>query len=151
KNDLDAAVKKLPPEYARIAYAEGRAREGNFAEALRIAQAPGKPEERMQAALAVANVAKDKSPAESGLEFALDLAKGDLEGNVPPWLTFRLVQATVRASLLDQAMLDQAKEMVKKLPADLKSWGELEIFQGQLTKNQGLAPASLIEEFTDAA
>src|SRR5262249_36596651 len=60
KNDLDAAVKKLPPEYARIAYAEGRAREGNFAEALRIAQAPGKPEERMQAALAVANCPKNK-------------------------------------------------------------------------------------------
>jgi hypothetical protein len=145
KNNLEEAAKKLPPEYVRIAYAEGRAREGNFGEALKIAQAPGKPEERMQAALAVANVAKDKSPAESGLEFALDLANKDLK-DIPPWLAFQLVQATVRASLVDQA-----KEMVKKLPADLKSWGELEIFQGQLAKNQGLAPASLIEEFTDAA
>ena len=146
------AAKALPPPnpeqrldgFTRTAYAEGLAREGNLAEGLTIAQAPGKPQDRMQAALAVAKVAKDKSPAESGLKFALDLANGDLKDIVPPWLALQLVQATLRANLIDQA-----KEIAKKLPADFKSWAELEIFQATLAKNQGLAQASEVEQIGD--
>jgi hypothetical protein len=155
KKDLKAeAIKKLPPpnpnlnlddEATRTAYAEGLAREGNFAEALQIVQAPGgRAQDRMQAALAVANVARDKSPEESGLKIALDLANGDLKDNIPPWLGYELVKATVRAGLVKEA-----KEIAKKLPPEFKSWGELEIFQGQLAKKEDLAPADMIEEITD--
>jgi hypothetical protein len=144
------AAKKVPPPkpgqrldaLTRIAYAEAAAREGNSSKALEIAQAPGgSPQDLLEAALAVALVglARNKSSAECGLDLAIQL-----EDNAPPWPRLQLVEAAARAG-----MLKEAKEIAKKLPAAFKSWGELKILQANLTKNQGLADAALVEDISN--
>jgi hypothetical protein len=137
----------------RLVYAEGRAREGNFGDAQKIARAkPDSAEtalDRLEASLAVAAVALgDKATAEarSNLDDALKILHGkDLKKDERGKKPALLLQAARLAARLD------LRDEVKKIAALLsdkatKSLALLELVTAQLETSSSPVPATVVDE-----
>jgi hypothetical protein len=153
KEMLELTKKQVPPPnltralndpVARAAYAEARAREGNYLEAATFVDAPGPAPERLHATLIVAAVAEEKKAAEAK-QFLDKAYKFAAELKEPaPWLRLQTIRAAAQAG-----DLEKAKELIKTLPAgktDYKSWALYEIFRAQLAQAQGEAGENLAPE-----
>jgi hypothetical protein len=90
----------VPDPLARMAWCEGKAREGDFARAVELAQAKGTPLERLQALVAVAAAgmqAKKADDARPALQEAIKLVEGDKKAKFPPVLLAELVRLSAAA------------------------------------------------------
>jgi len=139
-----SAAKGALDKVTRLGYAEARAREGKYDEALQIVEARGPGADCVQAALIVADVAEEKGTGERKrfLDTAFQHAERSRD-TLSPWLRLQLVRAAVRAG-----DMERAQELKKALPADakadFKSWAALEIFRAELAKTQGEADVNLV-------
>jgi hypothetical protein len=137
----------------RLVYAEGRAREGNFSEAQKIARA--KPDgadtalDRLEASLAVAAVAlgeKANAEARSNLDDALKILHGkDLKKDERAKKPALLLQAARLAARLD--LRDEVKKIAALMPdRATKSLALLELVTVQLETSSSPVPAAVVEE-----
>jgi hypothetical protein len=90
---------------ARVGYAQGKALQGNFAEALAYVRRPGPARDRLQAALAVGEVALSQGKTEQAKESAEEAVTASLEaakaGQLAPVLGLQVVRLTARVGLGD--------------------------------------------------
>jgi hypothetical protein len=159
QNQPELPAKRLPPpdptqeifdQVARLAYAEGKARKGQFTEAEALVQAPGATLHRLEAAVCVAVVALERADRKTAVADALPFFHqavkfaDELKDEVPPWL--RLLAAKVGART---DVPNKAQDLLSRLPAEYRSWAELELVEAKLRNNSGMAEASVVEEVKD--
>jgi hypothetical protein len=135
---------------ARLGYAEGKARKGQFEVARQIARASGNEMHRFEASLAVAAIAQaDKKTTEAKAN-AQDALKsfGDLQkpaSNVPTWLLIQLTRACARGD-----MASQAKQVIEAIPEKDKgarALAQLELLLVQLEATSGPVPVTLLDDY----
>lgn len=148
QNDRAADTQKEAGErVVRLGQAEGKALQGHFEEARKIALAKGSAELRLEACVAVAAVAvahnkadEARASVENALQIESDLRK--TKQPVPAWLRWQLVQATCRAGLAEQA-----KPVIEAImDKTFKSQAQLELVQAELQKSQGAVELTFIDE-----
>jgi hypothetical protein len=127
-----------------MGYAEGMAREGKYDDAMRILEAAGPGQDRVQAALIVADVADEKSNGEGKKFRDLAFQAADrVRDSLSPWTRLRMVRAAARAGDMERAN-DTAKAMPADPKDDFKSWAALELFRVELARKQGEADVNLV-------
>jgi hypothetical protein len=141
-------IKDLVP---RLAFAEGKARKGEWDAARQLAKAPGPALHRLEASLAVAAVALAEKKAEEAKQNAQDarLAYGDLKKQkaaAPAWLLVQLVRTCARADMAAEAK-DIAAAIADK---NARALAQLELFLVALedAKDQQVPASTLDDHFT---
>lgn len=132
---------------ARVGFAEGCARKGDFDDASKLAQMPGPVKDRLEACLGIAAVAwqvKNKDKAAELCKEAISLARGTKE-SISPWLQLQLVKLAART---DDA--ESAKDLAKILPAPFKLRAQLEIFLAVCDKSTGEVPVDALQDLETA-
>lgn len=117
----------------RLGYSQGWARAGKWKEALALANAPGAPGQRLQALIALADIALDtQPPAEEEADRFLKAAGAaavELQGQaVSPWLWLELVRLRVRAG-----KTEKIQELMRALPAEIQGRAQLEVLRDTLS------------------
>ncbi len=147
KLDSLAANSIIPPKSedeirvlaTRLAYAEGHARKGEWQEAVKIAEAPGRPIHAVHAALVVADLMLMDDADHSNEIFALlNTAVKVAErvtSPIPPGLKLYFIQVAARAG-----KIKEAASLAKKLPPPYRPWGQLAVFQAKLDAIDGSVP-----------
>jgi tetratricopeptide (TPR) repeat protein len=131
---------------ARLGHAEGKARQGNYDEARRLAQLKGSAEHRLEASLAVALIALadgKTDEARANTEAALALESELRRNNQPiaPTLRWQLARAAVHAGLADQA-----KPVIDAITVKAtRSRAQLELALADLHASRELVALSTIE------
>lgn len=134
---------------ARVAYAEGYARKGDFAEALKYVKTPERTQSlaRLEAGIAAAAVVlAEKGPGEAlpfvqaGLAALNEMKKG----TAPPWSMFQLVRVGLRTEAAAEM-----KILAKQLPPSYEGRVDLEILEADLSKASGPVPISRVDEVSD--
>jgi predicted negative regulator of RcsB-dependent stress response len=136
---------------ARLGWAEGMARKGEYGEARKIATAGDNYSHRFEASLGVAVVAgsdKKTSEAKANAEDAwkaFEKLKASPKTKFPVWLMVELVRTCIRND-----MAKEAKEVIDAMPETergARGMAQLELLQFQLEakSNQAVAP-TLVDE-----
>lgn len=131
----------------RVAYAEGRALEGNFDQARAEAKRPGPALERLEASLAVAAaaVAQDKDDAaKTNLEDALAIVGNKATKNVPPQLQAEAARLAACVGLAGAKALADA--LADK---DARAAAGLELLRGELRNRAKLGTTGDMKQLAD--
>jgi hypothetical protein len=160
KAEMAAQILALPKEEeitdvaVRLAYAEGLARQGKFAEAMQLAERKGPPLDRLQALLGVAAIAAaDRNSTSRGENtrpalvkaFALVEAESKKGFEVPVWDRIQLGRLAARAGLEERVPL-----VLGKLP-DKAARGrvQLELVRVQLDAAPGFVDPAVVKDLPD--
>jgi hypothetical protein len=136
-----SAIAVLPPSGAipaplvRVGYAYGWALRGEVDKARKLAWSSGRPEERLRAAISVAQAVIQSRPGETAdVEQCLQLLEGELKGRpVSGWLLLQFIEICVR---LDKA--DWADRIASAIADEgLRSWGKFAALKIKLKAQQG--------------
>lgn len=128
----DAAAKGGPGRSARVAYAEGQARKGDYQAALALAAAKGPARDRLEALAGIASIARSqgkKDEAADAVKRALEIAQPLAAKDLPSWTLLQLVRNGAHVGLSEEL-----KALTAKLPSTQKELQErclLELFLAQ--------------------
>lgn len=129
---------------ARLGYAVTRAHQGNWNEAITLADAKGSPADRLRALLAVAWVAAGKSP-EQGRP-AIEKAVPHVE-KADPWLLHRLVRLGA-----DMGLADQVQPVADAIPEPtLRAAAHRDVLRGRLAGKDQVQMESMDAEAAKGA
>jgi hypothetical protein len=129
-----------PSPLARMAYAEGYARRGEFDKARAIAAMPGRFEDRFQALVTVAAVAVEAGGDAQDLSSAVELFENELKTrDLPDWPLIRLAQACARATQSDagprlSGFLAKLSNLSPRSQA-VRAWAMMELLRSPAAKS----------------
>jgi hypothetical protein len=134
---------KEPFPEARLGYALGWALAGQWEQARHLAAAPGNPGQRLEALVAVAEIAatRNSDAGRSAIEPAVGILEHQIQGkSLPSWFLFRMVRAGAAAGMTDR--LKPVVEMITD--TQLRGRARLELEKARLAAG-GSVDAQAIE------